>query len=409
MIKIAIVTHGALPIPSVKGGGAETLVDQILIENEKKPLIYFTVYSVYDKKAQEKINNYKYADFVFLNSKKDSLISKMKRFLNRLIKGIRTYPEPIDFKKIKRDLSKKEFDYILLENTIQPFVSYVKKFGTKIILHEHNDFINGGLSNKYKKTIENTIKNCGAVLTVSKYLKDRIEELNIDGKKIYVLKNCTDLKPFSSLNSINKDDIKSKFSIGKNDFVLLFIGRICPEKGLLELVKGFNRIKNQDNIKLLIVGSAKSGENITNNYTKRVFEEINKNKDRIIFTGYIDYSEIYKVYGITDVVVIPSVWEDPAPLTVFESMAAGKPIITTGSGGISEYANHSFAVFCKRSKELPELLSNAIMDLYENKEKIIDFGEKAKEESKKYSTQAYYRDFKNIIFNLEEKRMIEDK
>lgn len=34
MKKIAIVTNGILPLPAVKGGGAETLVQQLLDENE---------------------------------------------------------------------------------------------------------------------------------------------------------------------------------------------------------------------------------------------------------------------------------------------------------------------------------------------------------------------------------------
>ena len=56
MKKIAIVTNGILPLPAVKGGGAETLVQQLLDENEKQQKYKFIVYSVLDKLYKHKKN-----------------------------------------------------------------------------------------------------------------------------------------------------------------------------------------------------------------------------------------------------------------------------------------------------------------------------------------------------------------
>ena len=39
-------------------------------------------------------------------------------------------------------------------------------------------------------------------------------------------------------------------------------------------------------------------------------------KDKIIFTGFIEYNMIPELYALADIVVIPSIWDDPAPLTV---------------------------------------------------------------------------------------------
>lgn len=57
MKKIAIVTNGILPLPAVKGGGAETLVQQLLDENEKQQKYKFIVYSVLDKQAVQAQKN----------------------------------------------------------------------------------------------------------------------------------------------------------------------------------------------------------------------------------------------------------------------------------------------------------------------------------------------------------------
>lgn len=80
MKKIAIVTNGILPLPAVKGGGAETLVQQLLDENEKQQKYKFIIYSVLDKQAVQAQKKYKYSQFMFVPHKQDNLLSKIKRF-----------------------------------------------------------------------------------------------------------------------------------------------------------------------------------------------------------------------------------------------------------------------------------------------------------------------------------------
>ena len=56
MKKICFITQCVLPIPTVKGGAVETLVEYFLDENEKKPKYQFTVISASDSDAQKKIS-----------------------------------------------------------------------------------------------------------------------------------------------------------------------------------------------------------------------------------------------------------------------------------------------------------------------------------------------------------------
>lgn len=54
-MKIAIVTKGKWPLPSVNGGGVETLVDTILSVNENKGLSKIDIYSVYNNEAKRRL------------------------------------------------------------------------------------------------------------------------------------------------------------------------------------------------------------------------------------------------------------------------------------------------------------------------------------------------------------------
>ena len=69
MKKICFITQCTLPIPTVKGGAVETLVEYILDENEKNPQYDFTVISAADNDAQKKSLNYKYVDFKYIENK----------------------------------------------------------------------------------------------------------------------------------------------------------------------------------------------------------------------------------------------------------------------------------------------------------------------------------------------------
>jgi glycosyltransferase involved in cell wall biosynthesis len=55
--------------------------------------------------------------------------------------------------------------------------------------------------------------------------------------------------------------------------------------------------------------------------------------DRFVFGGFV--KDVARVLGAFDVSVFPSLWEG-TPLTVFETMAAGKPIVATDADGLMD-------------------------------------------------------------------------
>ena len=70
-MKVAIVTVGELPIPDVKGGGAETLIEHIIEKNEEHKKIDIVVYSIYDEYALEKSKDFSKTEFVYLQKNKN--------------------------------------------------------------------------------------------------------------------------------------------------------------------------------------------------------------------------------------------------------------------------------------------------------------------------------------------------
>ena len=109
MKKICFITQCVLPIPTVKGGAVETLVEYILDENEKRPKYQFTVISISDSDAQKKSLKYKYTNFKYVegaNKQLNAFLYNVQRVVQhiglytpysmefmRLIKIIKELPE----------------------------------------------------------------------------------------------------------------------------------------------------------------------------------------------------------------------------------------------------------------------------------------------------------------------------
>lgn len=124
-------------------------------------------------------------------------------------------------------------------------------------------------------------------------------------------------KNVKDLSSQDKIIIKKEL-IGEksNGLTYIFVGRIIELKGVNYLLKAWEKhINDYSEDKLLIVGDGP----LLDEYKKQ------HTHSSVIFTGAIDYSQIYKYYAVSDVFIIPTL-EDNWSLVVPEAMACGLPI-----------------------------------------------------------------------------------
>ena len=77
-MKIAIICSQGLPVPAVKGGAIETLVEIICKENEIYRELDIDVYSIYDDDAIESSKPYKNSKFIYSCKNKKYMIVKNK-------------------------------------------------------------------------------------------------------------------------------------------------------------------------------------------------------------------------------------------------------------------------------------------------------------------------------------------
>ena len=87
---ICIITQCSLPIPTTKGGAVETLVEYILMENERMDKYHFTVISVEDDQAKQQSKQFKNVEFIYVNQS-NKLLNRLVFQMYRVLKHMNIY------------------------------------------------------------------------------------------------------------------------------------------------------------------------------------------------------------------------------------------------------------------------------------------------------------------------------
>jgi glycosyltransferase involved in cell wall biosynthesis len=104
-------------------------------------------------------------------------------------------------------------------------------------------------------------------------------------------------------------------------FDVAYIGRLSPEKGVLDLIECILKLEN---LRAVIIGSGEQAEKIKS--------KIGHITNRILLTGFLSGVEKQKYLEQALMLVIPSKCYEQLPMTAMEGMAAGKPIVAPNQG-----------------------------------------------------------------------------
>lgn len=407
MKRILFIPAQFYPIPAIKGGAVEVLLTQLIEENEKHHRADFFIISKNDSDAKKfKYNNSKVIYF------KNNSISKLgfffvrfcrklvfNRFTKKCFKNTNYGFKELTYFGYKcKQLSKRINPDIIVSESydkIHQLWPLVKKYGNdNFYYHLH-------YTKQENKEVRRMFPN---TIAISEYVLNQwVKDLTIAGKNT-VLFNGIDLNAFSKqLTNEQKQKIRAQYNLGPNDFVVLFTGRLRPHKGVLELLQAFDKVRN-DNIKLLIAGDFLS-ESKEHSYDESDFENkclsiIEGNKN-IVRTGNVSYDFIPSLYSISNIQIIPSMWEEGAGLVAIEGMANGLPLIITKSGGMPEYTGKECAIILDRDEKLTDNIADSILKLFDDADLRQKMSLAGIERSKLFSKEKYFANYMNILLGEE--------
>ncbi|MCR4592118.1 MAG: glycosyltransferase [Bacteroidaceae bacterium] len=148
----------------------------------------------------------------------------------------------------------------------------------------------------------------------------------IDTDKCVVINNAlTD--SFHHLEDQEKNAIREKYYISSEEQVLLYAGRLDPDKGVGALIQAFGILKkNYPWLHLYLLGEGDY------NHWLRIAEG---NWSQITFTGKLDKEKVQDFYDIANIGVVCSLHE-AFGLTAVEMMMNQLPIVVSDAGGLDE-------------------------------------------------------------------------
>ncbi|MBU1726652.1 MAG: glycosyltransferase family 4 protein, partial [Candidatus Omnitrophica bacterium] len=155
---------------------------------------------------------------------------------------------------------------------------------------------------------------------------------------------------FDSVKSIKSCDVIAwGIDVGKyhykspslNPVRLLFVGQIAAHKGIATVIRALEILNKRsgNGFTLTIAGSFPVAD--YEGYIKELIVNLGL-KDKVTITGQLSRESIISLYGQHDILIFPSVWDEPFGLVLLEAMASGLPVVATGTGGSSEIVRDGY-------------------------------------------------------------------
>ena len=251
----------------------------------------------------------------------------------------------------------------LVAGGVAVFWGKLFKIRTVISLHSIYSFPKEGLYRKFVKLI---FRNSDHILGLSKQSVIEIKSLGIPEEKASNFTYWIDMEKFKKI-----PDAKQKLK-WNNKFVVLFVGRLIPEKGVKELLKT-SMLWNKE-ITLVVAGVGPLEEDVR----KYILEN-----QKILFLGGIDNHMLPLYYSASDLLIVPSVSEEGFGRVIIEALACELPVIGANRGAIPEAMDNSVG---KLINITPENIAKTVNYFYNNPRELTILKKKAREFAiKRYS------------------------
>ena len=394
MISVLIVGSSKQPIPAVNGGAVPALVEELINQNEKNNKINLSCISIYDIKAEKESKKYRRTKFIWAKVPA-IVISADKLIAKAMQRGCRVHSFGFVFQImwftsfVSKVLKRNNYDAVIFENSIPVLYSLkrygnTKKYQGKWFLHMHT------VPRGYYG-LTNLLKSSKKIIVISEYVKkEMLKQLGLNETRFAVMYNCLPDYFFEKLSEKKIEDVRRKYlNQFPNKKVILFAGRLNKEKGIEEVISAVKGLKRKDWV-LLIVGSNFYKTNIKSQYEQELRQKAKAIRDHIEFTGYIENKQMPFIYKLADVVVLPSMWDEPAGMTMIEALACERPLITTYSGGIPEYVGQGGCALIKRDENIVLNITMAIENAFDDPDQTRLIAIKGKENVSRYTEEHYY-------------------
>jgi glycosyltransferase involved in cell wall biosynthesis len=321
-------------------------------------------------------------------------VLKLSRKMFTFFNGIQFLKDLKNGISILEKLHKTHHFDLVYSNTLAVLLGmiFAKKKKIKHIWHVHEIIVHPKiiastfpkLLNKYANLIV-----CNSIATKNNLIE---RKPGLANKSIVIYNGIDEESPDTPITS------KKDFGYNDSDIIITLVGRISRLKGhkwvLTTLVKHFSA---NTNIKVVFVGSPVIGQEY---YATEIEQFIADNQLAPIVTILPFSKNLFQIWNITDIALMPSTEAESFGLVALEAMLAKKPVIASNHGGLTEIVIPNKTGFLVEPNNVVAL-SEALNKLIANPQLRTEFGENGYQRAiQEFSVGSYIQNFEAIFTKL---------
>ncbi|OGN88777.1 MAG: hypothetical protein A2Z74_03165, partial [Chloroflexi bacterium RBG_13_46_9] len=379
-MKIVQISGGEIKIPTSVGGGVETFIFNLskeLYKNGHNVTILDRKYSPSDLDTEKiegiTIKRLKAGIFNVPGSTIDFVLGQVV-YAFKINKYLKTL-QGVDAVNVHHSV---------LGNVI---ISLNRKIRAKMYYTSHSlrrEKVIRGITDMMALELENhLIRNVKKTMIANEIVAEQLaQQAGVKPKRVQVVRVGVDIAQFNP--DLDTIEVRQRYGLEEKRNIL-FVGRICVEKGVEYLVKAADLLVNRlgnNNLQFLVVGPIEQFDT-KNNIPSPYFALVNRLINEyhlygvIRLLGVVPLVDLRILYTACDMVVIPSII-DLDPQVQIEAMASGKPVIGTRVGTMPRRIKDGISGFIIDPAN-EEQLADKIKYLLDNPTAMIKMGINARE------------------------------
>ena len=338
--RVLMMSQEVHPIPPLKGAAVEQWIDEVArrMKGVQPHVVSVSHPSRPDDEAE--------AGVIYHRIRIGRLYKRLFRKITRI--------DPFPYIRRVADYARQIDAQLLHIHNAPQFVAPMQKLlpSAKLVLHMHNEKAFGASG------------SVACLVGCSKYITDWFRRRDFAADRFSVLPNGVDVERFRP-GPVDLE-LRRSFGIPDDAFVVQYVGRISPEKGVDRLVSAFREIR-RPGVHLLLVGEWPQGDARASERV-RFAAELRRALDGLPHTiiDVISPSEVHRYFHLGDVIVVPSRFEEPFSMVAIEAMASGIPVVAARKGGMVEYLRHGANSLLFDAEAGPEAIAEVIQVVHDD-------------------------------------------
>jgi len=303
-----------------------------------------------------------------------------------------------DFKharQVAKQFEKDEIDIVhFRDNRDLDFLGWVKYFSSRKLKLVYHQAMQLGVS---KKDFLHTLrfKRIDAWVSTLNYMQQQVHtHTRFPAENLHVIPLGTSI---DAVSIFFKEDARATLNLSKNTFIVGVVGRLDEKKGQLEVIRAISLVKESNkNLQVVFIGDKTKNE--ADEYVQRLNEAIEQEQLQDIVSFLPHQSNMQKLYGAFDLVIVPS-WEETFGTVTIEAMASGVPVIGSNTAGTAEILENEEFLFQEND---PSSLGSTWLEVMNNDELRANWAIQLQHKfQEKYSMKASMSAWKELIQNIQ--------